>query len=430
MFKSPFLLLICAFASAQAEAATYYVAPGGQDSNAGSQSNPWATISHAASIAGAGDTVNVATGTYSGAVTISSKGSAASPVLFVCAGSPVLTNQLTINGSYITVSGLTVSPPGSGYGSAIDISGTHNLLSHCTVANYGATASDQATMVSTDGTFNQIDRCNLSNANDIDVFHVWGDHITISNNTVTKVNVVNYAKNHTDFVQTWGLQSSQRSTFIYIYGNIVHDATADIGNTETDGNPNLHDWYIYNNIFYNVDSSLFSGLPNTWVFNNIFMLQGSGGAGVSLDFYTDTAGSQSGGSTGFSYNSAGSKVQNNAFIAGSGDIGTGGNAGTLNGMTISNNYFSSSASTWASENNPVGTSFVNGGKPLFTSVPALNFTINNGSVFIGKGANLSSIFTTDKDGNPRPSSGAWDIGPYQSASSGAPSAPTGLKIVQ
>jgi hypothetical protein len=34
-------------------------------------------------------------------------------------------------------------------------------------------------------------------------------------------------------------------------------------------------------------------------------------------------------------------------------------------------------------------------------------------LFAGKGANLSSIFNTDKDGNPRPSSGAWSVGPYE-----------------
>jgi hypothetical protein len=35
---------------------------------------------------------------------------------------------------------------------------------------------------------------------------------------------------------------------------------------------------------------------------------------------------------------------------------------------------------------------------------------------IGKGTNLTSYFTTDKDGNTRPASGAWDIGPYEYSS--------------
>jgi len=35
------------------------------------------------------------------------------------------------------------------------------------------------------------------------------------------------------------------------------------------------------------------------------------------------------------------------------------------------------------------------------------------AALIGKGVNLAAYFTADKDGNPRPATGAWDIGPYQ-----------------
>jgi hypothetical protein len=41
-----------------------------------------------------------------------------------------------------------------------------------------------------------------------------------------------------------------------------------------------------------------------------------------------------------------------------------------------------------------------------------NLRIGTGSAGIGLGANLSAYFTTDKDGNARPASGAWDVGPY------------------
>jgi len=48
-----------------AQAATYYVAPTGSDSAAGSQTAPWATIAKAQSMAAAGDTVYFRAGTYS-----------------------------------------------------------------------------------------------------------------------------------------------------------------------------------------------------------------------------------------------------------------------------------------------------------------------------------------------------------------------------
>ncbi len=49
-------------------AATYYVAPGGSDSGAGTGAAPWATLQHAADRVSAGDTVNVRAGTYAGFV--------------------------------------------------------------------------------------------------------------------------------------------------------------------------------------------------------------------------------------------------------------------------------------------------------------------------------------------------------------------------
>ena len=63
--------------------------------------------------------------------------------------------------------------------------------------------------------------------------------------------------------------------------------------------------------------------------------------------------------------------------------------------------------------------------PLFANISyAANFgsnsSLNNlhlqsGSAAIGAGTNLSSFFTTDKDGNARPASGNWTIGAYQTS---------------
>jgi hypothetical protein len=58
-------LLVALAPLAAHAAATYYVAPNGSDSAAGSQAAPWATIAHAQSVAAAGDTVYFRAGTYS-----------------------------------------------------------------------------------------------------------------------------------------------------------------------------------------------------------------------------------------------------------------------------------------------------------------------------------------------------------------------------
>jgi hypothetical protein len=55
-----------------------------------------------------------------------------------------------------------------------------------------------------------------------------------------------------------------------------------------------------------------------------------------------------------------------------------------------------------------------------TLSPGNNYQLAAGATsLIGKGANESSYFTTDMNGNLRSASGAWDIGPYAYGSSGA-----------
>lgn len=78
VFISGLALALPAFASAS----MYYVSTSGNDSNAGTQSAPWKTISKAASTAVGGDTINIAAGTYTENVTFSKAGTASSPIIF------------------------------------------------------------------------------------------------------------------------------------------------------------------------------------------------------------------------------------------------------------------------------------------------------------------------------------------------------------
>ncbi len=69
-----------------------------------------------------------------------------------------------------------------------------------------------------------------------------------------------------------------------------------------------------------------------------------------------------------------------------------------------------------------------------------SLTLQSGSVAVGAGTNFYSIcngqpnpglgaLCSDKAGNARPTSGAWDVGAYNFSSQGAPQAPTGLTAV-
>ncbi len=73
-------------------------------------------------------------------------------------------------------------------------------------------------------------------------------------------------------------------------------------------------------------------------------------------------------------------------------------------VTSSNNLCSTALTGCAATETP-GTTFAN---------PAgFNFALRNGSVAINQGTNLSSFFTTDITGLPRPATGAWEIGAYE-----------------
>ncbi len=61
---------------------TYYVAPGGHDSDNGAVSTPWATIQHAADTAAPGDTVLVRQGVYNEHVHLTKSGSASGYITF------------------------------------------------------------------------------------------------------------------------------------------------------------------------------------------------------------------------------------------------------------------------------------------------------------------------------------------------------------
>src|SRR5689334_667557 len=90
--------VVAAFAGvSRAAGSVYYVAPNGSDSAAGTQSAPWASIAHAQSVAGAGDTVYLRGGTYSftnankacasqtasvDAITLNKSGTSGSPIRY------------------------------------------------------------------------------------------------------------------------------------------------------------------------------------------------------------------------------------------------------------------------------------------------------------------------------------------------------------
>ena len=84
-------------------AATYYVFPTGNDSNAGTQGSPWKTIQKAATIAPSGSVVTVAAGTYNERVTITR------PQLSFEAQGTVAMQGFAVNANNVSVKGFDIS---------------------------------------------------------------------------------------------------------------------------------------------------------------------------------------------------------------------------------------------------------------------------------------------------------------------------------
>jgi hypothetical protein len=240
---------------------------------------------------------------------------------------------------------------------------------------------------------------------------------------------------------------------------------------------------VFNNTFINAADSMYDmggdSFDNTYVFNNLFYQD------------SDTPLCDPPGPTGIRYSGyIGPSVMNrlyflnNTFVDmhGAGTLNLkSGNTGTIINTEIKNNIFINSATTGYSRiinmgmvgvnsntisidrnltnSGPNGNNFINFNDSPYTQStgwldnPTANYTpfvsyavkskSNNyhlradDTVARGQGSNLTSHCSIvpelcfDKEGNPRATSGAWDLGAYEYVSGGdttAPAAPTGLNV--
>ncbi|MER7004890.1 right-handed parallel beta-helix repeat-containing protein [Dactylosporangium sp. NPDC000555] len=123
----------------------YVGGPGCSDSGPGTQAQPFCTIKKGATVATAGQTVVVASGTYSESVTVGKSGTAGSPItLRPAAGATVTvtggTSGFVVSGkSYVTISGFNVTETTS-YGISVK-SSSHIVISGNTVSGAGTPVS-------------------------------------------------------------------------------------------------------------------------------------------------------------------------------------------------------------------------------------------------------------------------------------------------
>ncbi len=184
--------------------------PSCTDSGSGTQSVPYCTITKGASVATAGQTVQVAAGTYPQLATVGHSGTAGSPIVLT----PAPGATVTVTGqadafkvsskSYVTIQGFTVTNTTS-YG--IYVSGSSNVVVSGNIVSDTAAAGIYVTSSSSSVT---VDGNTVSGSATYGIYDNGSPSSTISNNTVSGST-------------SYGIQAASTSG-VTISGNNVSDS--------------------------------------------------------------------------------------------------------------------------------------------------------------------------------------------------------------
>jgi hypothetical protein len=402
-------------------ATNYYVSTTGSDSNNGSSGFPWATPGLSMNKLSAGDTLNIQPGTYveTANYSITASGTAASPIMINAANAVIDIHatggqHYNFNGSYVVVDGLKFTMTLSGgmvSGGVLGMNGNSCTFKNLELYNIAAalisgSTGDQLYCITSGGgsSYNTCSNLFIHDIKDGDIMRIWGFTNKITSCIVSNCSNPNYnysgsSQLHADLDQSFGDNNTPSVGNIFEDNYYVNDSIQ-LATLSQDSRTNIHDNIWCNNIYVNIATCSFMGQHNTMWYNNLFINAGANpGCALRVDGGADT---------GAGWDASGSQFINNAFIT----YGIGFAGGLVSSQFIVANNYYGTVSYGAL--GAIGTSAVNGGNPQFLGAP--DYHILATSVFKGAGANLTGIANApmfDKDGNPRPSTGNWDIGPYE-----------------
>jgi parallel beta-helix repeat protein len=225
--------------TASAVATVLYVDRGNpscSDSGSGTATQPFCTIKKGALVATAGQTVQVASGTYPELVTVSNSGTAGSPIVFTAAPGASVTVSGQANGfklsgkSYVTIQGFTVANTTS-YGFYVSSSSSNVTVSGNTVSD---TASNgiYVTTLSSNVT---VSGNTVSGADGVGIYVNTLSNVTVSGNTVsntTSYGIYNRSSssttisgNHVSGTQSHAIYVSPSSSNVTVDDNQVSGIT-------------------------------------------------------------------------------------------------------------------------------------------------------------------------------------------------------------
>ncbi|MDB6018452.1 MAG: hypothetical protein JWR19_2941 [Pedosphaera sp.] len=339
-----------------------YVSTQGSDSNSGTSAQPFRTITHAYSLAGPGTTILVAPGVYTDHTSgwglhLGASGTASSPI--------VLRSQ--VRG-----------------GAVID----------------GQNASDRNEGIYLDGSYNVVDGFEIKNGPNGGIA-IYGNGNQIINNEIhNNGNPASTSTNGKDGVYSDPGTSGNSYASNYIHDNGRSGSNLDHGLYLCGKNELIINNVLVRNAATGLQVAGYTTVSNMRVYNNVIAWNGT--AGIILW-----------------QSLSGVSIENNVVYQ-NGHYGLGSYAASGSGVVVDHNLvlgngsgsydFTGGGSTYAYT---LGTSI--SADPHFVNETASGFDahLGAGSPAIGAGLNLSSVFTTDKDGTARPASGAWDLGAYK-----------------
>lgn len=412
-------------------AATYYVDANSTlagDGNLGTTIYPFRTISQAASIARAGDTVIVKAGKYSETVHVKNSGEPGKPITFVASGTAIITPPYVQNwtGAFnivgktdVIVRGFTLQ--NAYFGIKVDRDGAGTVSQRIRLENNHTIMTESSGIrvafardVTVDS--NVVEKANFGGVHEM-ISVIRTDGFVINKNEVFNGG---FQINGVPMEGKEGIDIKSGSSNGRVTKNIVHDLTrlgiyldassSGVSNVEVSGNVvyrtkhgialasegggTMENVLISNNVTFNnvawgiiVSDWLKDGpRKNIRVFNNTAYGNGQGGINISTR-------------NGYLIH-----LRNNIAAFNNGPQLLAANVGLLT-SSLSNLVYGKN-----SGNILFG---VTSGDPRFVDAARGNFRLNKGSVAINKGVTLSEV-PVDILGKSRPQGGRYDIGAYES----------------
>ena len=227
--------------------ATLYVDgsnPNCSNTGTGTQSLPFCTIGAAAGKVVAGQTVQVAGGTYNEKVTIPQSGTSSAPIVFTAAPGVTVTGQsngFVLSGrSWVTINGFSVTKT-SDYG--INVSSSSSI----TISNNHVSYSGSQVSGLTRGGIR------LSGSTDSLIVGNTSDHNTYAGIMVVGGSTRNEVRGNTTFNNAQGFERAAPGIRLYASpGNVVdNNISHDNEDSGIEAYPGSNDSLIYNNVSYN-----------------------------------------------------------------------------------------------------------------------------------------------------------------------------------